>query len=141
MLVNSCSYHPQELSSETRLRSFDPALKSKNQKIAASFHSTAPAEQRDRYRGLLAWIRNCRSITAKNTNFPEVFVSLECLAIDRAPFRTCPFSRGKPHETYRYGAVDHVFTGIGRLRPGRKECPATDGQSRRNRQAGHRRYA
>jgi hypothetical protein len=37
--------------------------------------------------GFQVWVRENRSITAKNTNFPEVFASLECPAIDGWPFR------------------------------------------------------
>jgi hypothetical protein len=33
------------------------------------------------------WIRKNRSIRAKNTNFPEVFASLECFAINGPSFR------------------------------------------------------
>ncbi|VVO64039.1 hypothetical protein PS862_00980 [Pseudomonas fluorescens] len=40
------------------------------------------------------WIRKNRSIAGKNTNFPEVSVSLECPAIDGRPFRLCLFYRG-----------------------------------------------
>ncbi|VVP52017.1 hypothetical protein PS874_05288 [Pseudomonas fluorescens] len=46
------------------------------------------------YSVLRFWIRKNRSIAAKNTNFPEVFISLECPAIDERPFRLCLFYRG-----------------------------------------------